>query len=62
MVASSRLTVFRITLQMTADALTDNIEECAKHGMDDFIAKPVNLERLEELLRHCVPSIDYDSI
>ncbi|KAG0562755.1 hypothetical protein KC19_9G168700 [Ceratodon purpureus] len=49
-------------IAMTADALTDNIEECAKHGMDNFIAKPVNLEKLEELLIQYVPSLDYDSI
>jgi hypothetical protein len=58
---TSWLIVFRITLQMTADALTDNIDECAKHGMDNFIAKPVNLEKLEELLIKHVPSLDYDS-
>lgn len=48
-------------IAMTADALTDNIDECAKHGMDNFIAKPVNLEKLEELLIKHVPSLDYDS-
>lgn len=47
-------------IAMTADALTDNIQECAKNGMDNFIAKPVNIEKLEELLDEYVPSMDQE--
>lgn len=54
------LIFFRIAWQMTADALTDNIQECAKNGMDNFIAKPVNIEKLEELLDEYVPSMDQE--
>lgn len=55
LIARFFLIFVQISLQMTADALADNIQECAKHGMDNFIAKPVNLAELEKLLLHYVP-------
>lgn len=52
------LTFFQITSQMTADALTKNIQECVKYGMDDLITKPVNVGMLEELLNQYLFRLD----
>jgi CheY-like chemotaxis protein len=38
---------------LTAGALKENREECLAAGVDDFLTKPMNLQKLEESLRHC---------
>jgi len=37
-------------IAMTANAMTSDTEECFKAGMNDYIAKPFNLERLLAIL------------
>jgi signal transduction histidine kinase/ActR/RegA family two-component response regulator len=44
-----------VIIAMTADALPGNRERCLMSGMDDFITKPVKLERLVEALRKWSP-------
>jgi CheY-like chemotaxis protein len=46
-------------IAMTANALSDNMTECYMHGMDSFVAKPVTLKRLEQVLKQFIPCIDY---
>lgn len=41
--------------QLTANALPDNVEECFRHGMDSFIAKPVTFLKLEQALQKFIP-------
>jgi hypothetical protein len=41
--------------QLTANALPDNVEECFRHGMDSFIAKPVTFLKLEQALKKFIP-------
>jgi PAS domain S-box-containing protein len=41
-------------IAMTADAMSDARQRCAEAGMDDHIAKPVDLDELNALIaRHC---------
>jgi len=42
-------------IAMTADALHNNVEECFRHGMDSFIAKPVTFKKLEQVLKQLFP-------
>ncbi|CAK9224226.1 unnamed protein product [Sphagnum troendelagicum] len=42
-------------IAMTANALHDNVEECFRHGMDSFIAKPVTFTKLEQVLKQLFP-------
>jgi CheY-like chemotaxis protein len=42
-------------IAMTANALHDNVEECFRHGMDYFIAKPVTFTKLEQVLKQLFP-------
>jgi CheY-like chemotaxis protein len=42
-------------IAMTANALRDNVEECFRHGMDSFIAKPVTFTKLEQVLKQLFP-------
>jgi CheY-like chemotaxis protein len=44
-----------VIIAMTADALPGNREQCLMSGMDDFLPKPVKLERLVEVLRKGSP-------
>ncbi len=44
-----------VIIAMTADALPGNRELCLTSGMDDFLPKPVKLERLVEVLRKWSP-------
>jgi len=39
----------------TANALADELERCAAAGMDDFVAKPVELERLAKVMEQWLP-------
>ena len=42
---------------MTADALTEEREECMRAGMDDYIAKPIDPHAMfQTLLRWVKPS------
>lgn len=45
-------------VQMTANALADNMMECYMHGMDSFVAKPVTFKKLEEVLKQFIPCLD----
>ena len=38
-------------IAMTASAFAEDRADCLKAGMDDFISKPMNLEKLAEALR-----------
>ena len=38
-------------IAMTANAITGNREECIEAGMNDFISKPININRLDEILK-----------
>lgn len=42
-------------IAMTANAFADDIQKSREAGMDDHISKPVDLERLEEVLRKWIP-------
>ena len=42
-------------IALTANAMQGDREKCLEIGMDDFIAKPVNLEQLEEVLLRWLP-------
>ncbi len=44
-----------VIIAMTADALPGNREQCLVSGMDDFLPKPVKLERLVEVLKKWSP-------
>jgi signal transduction histidine kinase/CheY-like chemotaxis protein len=44
-----------VIIAMTADVLPGNREQCLRSGMDDFLPKPVKLERLVEVLRKWAP-------
>lgn len=37
---------------MTAHAMTGDGERCKSAGMDDYVSKPLNAKKLEELLKN----------
>jgi len=39
-------------IAQTAAALSFEREQCIEAGMNDFIAKPIDINRLREVLRH----------
>lgn len=39
---------------LTANTLASNVEQCTRAGMDDFLTKPVSLERLQAVLHERV--------
>jgi CheY-like chemotaxis protein len=42
-------------IAMTANALNEDRDRCLSSGMDDHMAKPVEMARLNALLRHWLP-------
>ena len=40
---------------MTANSMQGDREKCLEVGMDDFISKPVNPSKLQEVLKHWLP-------
>lgn len=47
-------------IAMTANAMQGDKERCLEAGMDDYVSKPVNAEKLEEVLNKWVPLQDTD--
>jgi CheY-like chemotaxis protein/HPt (histidine-containing phosphotransfer) domain-containing protein len=45
-------------IAMTANAFREDMEKCFEAGMDDFIAKPVTLQRLATVLGHWIGAAD----
>lgn len=43
-------------IALTANALAGDKEKCLKAGMDDYISKPVEAEKLEDILQRYLPS------
>ena len=43
-------------IALTANALIGDREKCLKAGMDDYISKPIESEKLEEILKKYLPS------
>jgi CheY-like chemotaxis protein len=39
-----------VIVAMTANALQEDKDECIKHGMDDYLSKPLKLEAFLEML------------
>jgi CheY-like chemotaxis protein len=39
-------------IAMTANAFREDMEKCFASGMDDFVSKPVTLDRLAAALAH----------
>ena len=44
-----------VIIAMTASALPDDAELCRRAGMDDYLTKPVNTERLRNVLERWIP-------
>lgn len=44
-------------IAMTANAMTGDRERCLEAGMDDYVSKPINIERLQEALERQISTI-----
>jgi len=49
-------------IAVTAGALEENRERCLAVGMDDFLTKPVDMEKLAALLEHWLPRTRRDNL
>lgn len=47
-----------VIIAITANALEGDREVCLDAGMDDYIAKPVEIHHLEEVLRKYIPIVE----
>ncbi len=45
-------------IAITAKAMRDDQEQCMKAGASDYLAKPIDLDRLYSLLRVWLPSME----
>jgi polar amino acid transport system substrate-binding protein len=45
---------------MTANALDDDARKCLDNGMDDYVSKPVKIERIAEVLKHWLTAMPKD--
>lgn len=46
---------------VTANAMQGDRDECLQHGMDDYISKPIRLEKLAQVLCRCTPRSDTEA-
>jgi PAS domain S-box-containing protein len=42
-------------IAVTANAMQGDREECLRAGMDDYLSKPIRIEKLADVLSHCQP-------
>ncbi len=49
-------------IALTANAMSDDRERCFKEGMNDFLSKPVDLERLADVLAQWCPDAACDVV
>ncbi|MEX2494064.1 MAG: response regulator [Nitrospirales bacterium] len=52
---ASRLPPHVPIIALTANALTEDREQCLESGMDDFLAKPVSRTQLEHMIQRWIP-------
>jgi two-component system sensor histidine kinase/response regulator len=45
-------------IAMTANAMKGDREVCVAAGMDDYVSKPIRLDRLREVLSRYLPAAD----
>jgi len=44
-------------IAMTANAFEEDRRACLAAGMDDYVAKPIDVERLAEAIARCAPTV-----
>jgi CheY-like chemotaxis protein len=42
---------------LTAGAMKENRDECISAGVDDFLAKPINVPELKQALKRCFEAL-----